>query len=380
MQNIPYGRQSINQDDIDAVVQVLRAPFITQGPAIAQFEQGIASYSSAKHAVAVSSGTAALHLALLALDVGEGDVVWTCPISFVASSNCALYVGAKVDFVDCDLATGNMDIDALEQKLKTSKKLPKVVIPVHFSGRVCPMERVAKLAKEYGFKVIEDAAHALGASYPTGEKVGCNKYADLTMFSFHPVKSITTGEGGVLTTNDPKLVEKLSLLRSHGITRDADKMQNPVDGPWYYEQIDLGYHYRITDIQAALGSSQLKRLDQFVSKRKEVANYYNQALANLPITLAQPDENSAWHLFVIGVDPQKRKYIFENLRAAGVGVNVHYIPIHLQPYYQKLGFGPGQFPNAEAFYSRSISLPIFPELTIQERQSVAQTLSKIIEN
>lgn len=377
MQNIPYGRQDINQDDIDAVVAVLKSPYITQGPAIAQFEEKVLNYCGTKHAVAISSGTAALHLAMMALDVGVGDIVWTCPISFVASANCALYVGAKIDFVDCDLATGNINIAALEIKLEKallSKTLPKVLVVVHYSGRSCQMDKIDIFAKKYGFKIIEDAAHALGASYIDGRKVGCNKYAAITMFSFHPVKSITTGEGGVLTTNDAAIADKISILRTHGITRDADKLHNEPHGPWYYEQICLGYHYRMTDIQAALGSSQIRRLDEFISKRLTIAKYYSGCLQNLPITLPPADEHSAWHLYVIHVEPESRRRIFEYMRKNGVGVNVHYIPIYSQPYYQEMGFVSTDFPNSEQFYAGSISLPIFPSLTIDEQDYVIEKL------
>ena len=381
MHNIPYGRQNVNQDDINAVIEVLHSPYITQGPAIGQFENAVRDYAGAEYAVALSSGTAALHLALLALDVGAGDVVWTCPISFVASSNCALYVGAKIDFVDCDPLTGNMDINALRDKLKKSEceeRLPKAIVIVHFSGRTCDMAEVFKLSERYGFKVVEDSAHALGASYASGEKVGCNKYSDITMFSFHPVKSITTGEGGVLTTNDKEIAEKLSMLRTHGITRDEDKMQNKPHGPWYYEQTELGYHYRMTDIQAALGRSQMRRLDDFIERRNVIAEYYNNALAGLPITLPPPDKNSAWHLYVIHVEGNIRRRVFEFMREAGVGVNVHYIPIHIQPYYQKLGFKQGNFPKAEKFYEGAISLPIFPLLKEEEQEYVIEKLKAAI--
>jgi UDP-4-amino-4,6-dideoxy-N-acetyl-beta-L-altrosamine transaminase len=382
MRNIPYSRQNINKADIAAVMEVLQSPFITQGPAIGQFEESINQYCGSKYALAISSGTAALHLALMALDVGKGDIVWTSPISFVASSNCALYVGATIDFVDSD-AKGNMDAGLLSIKLEQAKaknKLPKVVIAVHYSGRTCDMQAIGKLAKEYGFKVIEDSAHALGARYSSGETVGGNKYCDITMFSFHPVKSITTGEGGVLTTNDKKIADKIALLRSHGITRDADKLQNESHGPWYYEQIDLGYHYRITDIQAALGKSQMLRLDEFIAKRCALAENYSKLLAGLPITVPQADKYSAWHLYVIHVEGARRKQVFEDMRAAGIGVNVHYIPIHMQPYYQDLGFKYQNFPNAEKFYAGAISLPIFPDLTGDEQGYVVDCVSKAINN
>lgn len=381
MHNIPYGRQNINQDDIDAVIEVLQSPYITQGPAIGRFEESINKYCGSKYAVALSSGTAALHIALMALEVGKGDVVWTCPISFVASSNCALYVGATIDFVDCDLSTGNINIASLKEKLKKAEceeRLPKAIVVVHFSGRTVDMEEIHSLARHYGFKVIEDSAHALGASYASGDKVGCNKYADITMFSFHPVKSITTGEGGVLTTNDKKIAEQIAMLRTHGITREEGKLQNKPHGPWYYEQIELGYHYRITDIQAALGFSQMHRLDDFIEKRRAIAEYYNEKLKELAITLPLPDKNSAWHLYVIHVPGKIRRHVFEYMRGCGIGVNVHYIPIHLQPYYQNLGFKQGDFPIAEKFYEGAISLPIFPTLKEEEREYIIEKLQEAI--
>lgn len=381
MHNIPYGRQDINQDDINAVIEVLKSPYITQGPVIGQFEESIKEYSGAEYALALSSGTAALHIALLALGVGGGDIVWTCPISFVASSNCALYAGATIDFVDCNLATGNIDIKLLQEKLQKAEgeeRLPKAIVIVHFSGRTCNMAEIFKLSRRYGFKVIEDAAHALGASYASGEKVGCNKYADITMFSFHPVKSITTGEGGVLTTNDKELATRITLLRSHGITRDEDKMQHKPHGPWYYEQIELGYHYRMTDMQAALGKSQVNRLDDFIARRRGIAQRYSNALSALPITLPDADKNSAWHLYVIHVKGKIRKRVFEYMRESGVGVNVHYIPIHMQPYYQNMGFKVGDFPIAEKFYEGAISLPIFPTLQEDEQEYVIEKLKAAI--
>jgi dTDP-4-amino-4,6-dideoxygalactose transaminase len=383
MQNIPYGRQNINSDDIAAVTAVLESAYITQGPAILLFEEAIQLYCGAKHALALSSGTAALHAAMMALDVGKGDIVWTCPISFVASSNCALYVGAAIDFVDCELATGNIDIAALQLKLETAQSkgcLPKILVVVHFSGRVCNMAEIHSFSEKYGFKIIEDAAHALGASYANSQKVGCNKYSDITMFSFHPVKSITTGEGGVLTTNDKKIADKIARLRTHGITRDEDKMQNTPHGPWYYEQIDLGYHYRITDIQAALGTSQLKRLDDFIAKRHKIAENYHNSFANLAITPPPSDAKSAWHLYVIQVDSLKRRQVFDYMRANGIGVNVHYIPIHMQPYYAKLGFKIGDFPICEKFYAGAISLPVFPTLQENEQEYVIGKLKEAINN
>lgn len=381
MHHIPYGRQNINQDDINAVMEVLKSPYITQGPAIGQFEESINKYCGSKHSLALASGTGALHIAMLALEVGKGDIVWTCPISFVASSNCALYVGATIDFVDCNPATGNIDIHLLQEKLKKSEaeeRLPKAVVIVHYSGRTCDMAEIFKLSERYDFKVIEDAAHALGANYPDGSKVGCGKYSDITMFSFHPVKSITTGEGGILTTNDREIADKISILRTHGITRDEDKMVGKPHGPWYYEQTHLGYHYRMTDLQAALGKSQMHRLDDFIARRRAISIYYNEALQGLPITLPQPDSNSAWHLYVIHVDSHSRKRIFEDMREAGIGVNVHYIPIHLQPYYTGLGFKQGDFKNSEEFYAGAISLPIFPTLQDEEQEYIVEKLQAFV--
>ena len=377
MHKIPYGRQNINNEDIAAVVAVLKSSFITQGPAIGKFEEAIKEYCGVRYAFALSSGTAALHVAMMALKIGKGDIVWTCPMSFVASSNCALYVGADIDFVDCDITTGNISISALQEKLKKAKceeKLPKAVVIVHFAGRACDMEEIHKLSKNYGFKVVEDAAHALGATYASGEKVGCNKYADITMFSFHPVKSITTGEGGVLTTNDTEIAESIAILRTHGITRDEDKMQHEPHGAWYYEQVELGYHYRMTDIQAALGRSQLRRLDDFIGKRIAIAGHYNNTLSDFPVTLPPMDERSAWHLYVIHVEASKRRHVFDYMREAGIGVNVHYIPIHTQPYYAKFGFKNGDFQSAERFYAGAISLPIFPTLSVEEQEYVIEKL------
>jgi UDP-4-amino-4,6-dideoxy-N-acetyl-beta-L-altrosamine transaminase len=384
---IPYARQSIDEDDIAAVVEVLRSDWLTQGPAIERFERLVADYCGAKHAVAVSSATAALHLSCLALGLKSGDWLWTSPNSFVASANCALYCDAKVDFVDIDARTYNLSISHLTQKLAQAEKqgrLPKVVVPVHFAGQSSEMEAIAALARRYGFKIIEDAAHATGARYQN-RPVGDCRFSDLTVFSFHPVKIITTGEGGMIMTNNPELQEKLQRLRSHGITRDPKWMHGDSHGPWYYQQIDLGYHYRTTDIQAALGASQMKRLDQFLRRRRALARRYEELLRGLPLTLPwqHPDTESSWHLYVVrlqlGRIRQTHRQVFEALRATGLGVNLHYIPVHTQPYYQSLGFRPGDFPEAEKYYAEAITLPLFYELTEMEQEQVAETLRKVLE-
>ena len=374
---IPYGRQDISDEDIEAVVAVLRSDFITQGPSIRGFEQAIADYCGAAHAVAVNSATSALHIACLALDVGPGDLVWTSPITFVASSNCALYCGADVDFVDVDDATANMSVDALSTKLAAAEaidRLPKVVIPVHLCGTSCDMQAIRALGDRYGFKIIEDASHAIGGRY-LDTPVGSCTFSDITVFSFHPVKIITTGEGGMAVTNDAGLAQRMDLLRSHGVTRDPSLMTREGDGPWYYEQIDLGFNYRMTDLQAALGLSQAKRLDAFVSKRNEIASWYDQAFAELPVTpLARPaDVYSALHLYVIRVKGglASHRNVFEQLRSSGIGVNLHYMPIYLQPFYRNLGFTKGQCPNAEVYYTQAITLPLHPGLTETDLEKVA---------
>lgn len=372
---IPYGRQNISEDDIKAVVDVLKSDFLTQGPAVKKFEDAITTYNGAKNSVAFANATAALHAACLALGVDKGDVVWTSPNSFVASANCALYCGAEVDFVDIDGNTYNMSPDALEEKLKSAKRKPKVVIPVHLAGQSCEMDKIHALSKKYGFKIIEDASHAIGASYK-GKKVGSCEYSDICIFSFHPVKIITTGEGGMATTNNPELAKKLGLLRTHGITRDTGS-----DEPWYYEQVDLGYNFRITDMQCALGASQMLRLDEFVAKRHKIAQKYDEALADLPLQtpFQHPDTYSSYHLYPIILDePERRKEVFVKLREAGIGVNVHYIPIHTQPYYRGLGFKAGDFPEAEDYYAGAISLPMFPDLTAKDQDFVIETLKKLL--
>lgn len=374
---IPYGRQHIDESDIQAVEAVLRSDFLTQGPAIERFERSVADYCGAKYAVAVSNATAGLHIACLAASLLPGDALWTSPITFVASANCGLYCGALVDFVDVDPRTGLMNPAALAEKLINAKvqgqKLPKVIVPVHLTGASCDMEAIRALAKESGSMVIEDAAHAIGGSH-RGEKIGACAFSDLTVFSFHPVKIVTTGEGGMVLTNRADLYEKLLLLRSHGITRDPVQMQHLSQGPWYYEQIMLGYNYRMTDIQAALGASQMGKIDAFIARRRELVGRYHQQLQDLSLQLPpwHSETESAWHLYTIrllseaiGSDSfaQRRRHVFEELRAAGLGVNVHYIPVHRQPYYEALGFRSGDFPEAEAYYEAAISLPLYYDLS-----------------
>jgi UDP-4-amino-4,6-dideoxy-N-acetyl-beta-L-altrosamine transaminase len=382
---IPYSTQNVSEDDLQAVRDVLQSGWLTQGPAVPRFEQDFAALHQVKHAVAVSSATAALHLGCIALGVKPGSRVWTSPISFVASANCALYCGASVDFVDIDPSSRNMSVAALEQKLAAAQRnatLPDVVIPVDFSGEPCELAAIRELADRYGFAILEDASHAVGASY-RGAMVG-SRYADLTVFSFHAVKIITTAEGGIITAQDDRFAERLRLLRSHGITRDRSLMSDGSQGAWYYEQLDLGFNYRMTDVQAALGSSQLRRLPSLHARRVELAARYDKLLADLPvITRSTPtDRVSALHLYVIEIDPQRcqvpRAVVFERLRAAGIGVNVHYIPIHLQPYYRRLGFGPGAFPAAEQYYSRALTLPLYPALTDDQQDRVVDTLAEAL--
>ncbi|MBL9116656.1 MAG: UDP-4-amino-4,6-dideoxy-N-acetyl-beta-L-altrosamine transaminase [Verrucomicrobiaceae bacterium] len=376
---LPYGRQSITDADIQAVVEVLRSDFLTQGPAIPKFESAVASYCGAKHGIAMCNGTAVLHAAMKALGVGHGDTVWTSPITFVASANAARYCGAKVDFVDVDPGTINLSADALEAKLSTAEQLPKVVVPVHFAGQSCDMPRIHALGQKYGFKIVEDAAHALGGSY-LDQKVGGCRWSDAVTHSFHPVKIITTGEGGMITTNDDELAWRMATFRTHGITRDEKRMVSESDGPWYYQQIELGYNYRMTDIQAALGLSQMSRLEHFAARRRELAALYDRALAGLPVRPLKrdPQSISGWHLYMIRVDAAHRRQIFDGLRAQGIGVNVHYIPVHLQPDYQKLGFVSGMFPEAEKYYSEAITLPLFPGMTDDDVLRVKQALEKCL--
>lgn len=380
---IPYSRQQIDEDDIGAVVSVLRSDYITQGPAIAKFEQVIAAYCGTRHAVAVSSCTAGLHLACLALGVGPGDTVWTSPISFVASANCARYCGAGVGFVDIDPDTGNLSLQALEVKLAwaaAANALPKALVVVHFAGRVCDMGTIAALCRRHNVRIIEDAAHALGAIYQ-GRPVGACSFSDVVVFSFHPVKSVTTGEGGALTTNDPALAETLVMLRTHGITRKPELLEAKDPPGWHYEMQQLGYHYRMTDIQAALGISQMHKLDRFVAQRRLLAERYHTMLQGLPLLLPPADPESAWHLYAVRLTEEARigrRALYDGLRRAGIGVNVHYIPIHLQPYYRRLGFKPGDFPQAERFYERALSIPLYPGLTEEMQDVVIQSLSSLI--
>ena len=375
---IPYGRQSISDADIQAVVEVLRSDWLTQGPAVDKFERFLSDFCGSNHAIAVNSATSALHIACLAAGLGPGDTLWTSPNTFVASANCALYCGASVDFVDIDSRTYNMSVAALETKLiqaSVDGRLPKVLIPVHFAGQPCEMARIAELGREYGFTIIEDASHAIGARYQE-EPVGNCKYSDMVIFSFHPVKIITTGEGGVVVTNKPELQEKLVRLRSHGITRDPLLMEGKVHGAWYYQQTELGYNYRITDMQAALGASQMTRLDEFVTSRCKLAKRYDGLLRGLPVTTPwqQDGGNSAWHLYVIRVDAAKRHAIFRKLRSANIGVNVHYIPVHTQPYYKQMGFTEGMFPVAEQYYNEAISLPMYAAMTEEQQDRVVEEL------
>ena len=383
---IPYGKQNISQADIDAVVDVLKSDFLTQGPQVPAFEKSVAQLVGAKHALAVNSATSALHIACLALGLGKGDILWTSPITFVASSNCALYCGADVDFVDIDPQTYNMSTAALKIKLEQAKKdnkLPKIVVPVHLCGQPCDMAQIHALAQEYGFKVIEDASHAIGGKYHDAY-VGVGQYSDITIFSFHPVKIITTAEGGMEMTNDAELAQKMDLFRSHGVTRNQDLMTKAPEGPWYYQQVDLGFNYRMTELQAALGVSQMQRLEQFVAKRHEIAEVYSQILKDLPVVLPYqlPETYSGLHLYVIRLKLDKisktRKEVFELLREKGIGVNVHYIPVHTQPYYTNLGFKQGDFPEAESYYAEAISLPMYPDLTRVQMDYIYQSLKEVL--
>jgi UDP-4-amino-4,6-dideoxy-N-acetyl-beta-L-altrosamine transaminase len=382
---IPYGRQSISDVDIQAVVDVLNSELLTQGPVVPAFEGAICEYTGAKYGVAVNSGTSALHVACLALGLGKGDWLWTTPVTFVASANCALYCGAGVDFVDIDPATWNMSVAALEEKLieaKQKNRLPKVIVPVHLCGLPCDMSAIRKLSEEYGFYVIEDASHAIGGRYQ-GEAIGRCSYSDITIFSFHPVKTITSGEGGMAVTNDKALARKMGLLRSHGITRDADLMTREPDGLWYYEQVDLGFNYRLTDIHAALGLSQFYRLDDFVQRRHQIAEQYDFLLADLPIKAQRrPDGHySGMHLYVIRLQTEQltksHRQIFEELRS-DILVNLHYMPVHLQPWYRKMGFKEGDFPVSEDYYKQAITIPCYPDLTDDQVKVVSDWLHKLI--
>jgi len=383
---IRYGQQDITQADIDAVIDTLKSINLTQGPKIIDFERSVMQVTGSRHAVAVNSATSALHIACLALGVGVGDWLWTTPNTFVASANCALYCGAGVDFVDIDPRTYNLCPKALEAKLieaERSGKLPKVVVPVHLAGQSCDMAAIHELSRQYGFRIIEDASHAIGGTYK-GQRIGNCQYSDITIFSFHPVKIITTAEGGMALTNSDDLATRLSLLRSHGITRDPVLMTKPMDGPWYYQQVALGYNYRMTDLQAALGLSQIARLDAYVARRHEIAERYAKLLAGLPVVLPwqHPDNHSAYHLYVIRLQLDQMDVthlqVFEHMRANNIMVNLHYIPVHTQPYYQKMGFREGDYPEAERYYREAISIPMHPRLTNAEQDFVVRVLREAI--
>ncbi len=380
---IYYGHQHITEKDIQAVERVLHSDWLTQGPAIEAFEKKVANYCGAKYAVAVTNATSALHIACKAAGLGEGDVLWTSPITFTASANCGRYCGADVDFVDIDDKTYNMSVAELRHKLETAVKKPKVVIPVHLAGQSCDMEAIKALADEYGFKIIEDASHATGADYKN-TKVGSCRYSDMTVFSFHPVKIVTTGEGGIVLTNNKELYEKLKLYRSHGITRDSDLMTQEADGPWYYQQIELGFNYRMTDMQAALGCSQMDSLDEFVARRRYLVKRYNEKLKNLHLRTPYQDEatNPSWHIYIIRVDFTKvklsKKEIFARMRDSGIVLNLHYIPVHTQPYYQKLGFQKGDFPVSEKYYEEAITLPLYYDLTDEQQDEVIEALKEVL--
>jgi len=384
---IPYGKQDINQADIDSVVDVLQSDFLTQGPQVPLFEKTVSNYCGTTFGIAVNSATSALHIACLALGLGKGDWLWTSPNSFVASANCGLYCGAKIDFVDIDPQTYNLSAEELEKKLIQAKQddnLPKIVIPVHFSGQSCDMKKIHSLSQEYGFKIIEDASHAIGGKYLDQPIGGC-QYSDITVFSFHPVKIITTAEGGLATTNDKELSERMQLFRSHGITRNSELMSKLSEGGWYYQQVDLGFNYRMTELQAALGVSQMQRLDEFVTQRHTLQERYDSLLSDLPIVKPHQsqDSYSALHLYPIQIDldsvDKDREKIFDELRQNGIGVNVHYIPIHTQPYYLQFGFKVGDFPNSESYYNRAISIPLFHTMTVEQQDEVLNVLIRVLQ-
>jgi len=384
--SIPYGRQSISEQDIQSVIEVLRSDWLTQGPAVERFEKSVADYCGARYAVAVNSATSALHIACLAAGLGPGDELWTSPNTFVASANCGLYCGSAIDFVDIDQRTYNMSAALLEKKLgqaAADKKLPRIVVLVHFAGQSCEMEKIADLAKQHGVTLIEDASHAIGGRY-RDTRIGSCAFSDMTVFSFHPVKIITTGEGGMILTNRQDLYEKLVRLRSHGITRNPAFMEGTPHGSWYYEQIELGFNFRMTDIQAALGTSQMTKLDEFIERRRALAGRYDRALQNMPVTRPwqHPDCSSAWHLYVLRLQTDRIRrthaQVFEDLRKEGIEVNLHYIPVPAQPYYRKLGLQPGDFPEAEKYYQEAISLPLYYGLTEQQQDYITETMKQVL--
>ncbi|EME5357383.1 TPA: UDP-4-amino-4,6-dideoxy-N-acetyl-beta-L-altrosamine transaminase [Pseudomonas aeruginosa] len=383
---IPYGRQEIIQADIDSVVEVLKSDFLTQGPMVPRFEQTVAEHVGARYAVAVNSATSALHIACMALGLEAGNWLWTSPVTFVASANCGLYCRARVDFVDIDPATYNICPKALSKKLEIAKVngcLPKILVAVHLCGQPCDMQEIRSLADQYGFKIIEDASHAIGGRY-RGEFIGNCRYSDITIFSFHPVKIVTTAEGGMALTNDGALADRMVLLRSHGITRSPGQMTHDPDGPWYYQQVELGFNYRMTELQAALGVSQMSRLDNYVECRHKLAKRYNEKLAHLPLTTPwqDPESYSGLHLYVIRLQLERIKkthlQVFESLRAQGVGVNLHYIPVHMQPFYERMGFALGDFPESEAYYREAISLPMFHSMSLEQQDKVVAALERAL--
>jgi UDP-4-amino-4,6-dideoxy-N-acetyl-beta-L-altrosamine transaminase len=382
MESIPYGRQNITPADIEAVVDVLRSDFLTQGPVVPAFERAVADRVDARHAVALNSATSALHAVCLAMGLKAGDMLWTSPISFVASANCALYCGARVDFVDIDRETFNLCPEALARKLEQAEgkdSLPKIVVVVHMTGQPCDLSAIHALSRRYGFRIIEDASHAIGARY-RGRPIGNCEFSDAVVFSFHPVKIITTGEGGMVLTNDPEIAYKVALFRSHGITRDAQRLIHQPDGPWYYEQLELGYNYRMTDIQAALGLSQLQQLEESVEARHRLARRYDELVAELPLLVPaqRAESRSSFHLYVVRLRldriDRSRRQVFEAMRADGIGVNVHYIPIYSQPYHMRAGVRAADFPQAEAYYREAISIPMFPTLSSAQQDCVVKSL------